>query len=168
MLTRVAGVITPDSLITWRVSVAVNGTPPRHGDVWVMRLQQPLQQGDVFSFTTNARYVDQAVAKSDFVTPYVVPNPYIEAAPFEPERFNVSGRGERRVEFRALPTGCTIRIYTVRGVLVQTLRHDGSDGGFVTWNLRTKDNLDVAPGLYVYHVDAPGIGTTVGKLGIVK
>ena len=26
--------------------------------------------------------------------------------------------------------------------------------GFVPWNLRTKDNLDVAPGLYIFHVDA--------------
>jgi hypothetical protein len=49
-----------------------------------------------------------------------------------------------------------------------TLRHDGSDGGFVAWNLRTKDNLDVAPGLYVFHVEAPGIGTSVGKFAIIK
>ncbi len=49
--------------------------------------------------------------------------------------------------------GATIRIYTVRGELVQTLRHDGSNDGFVAWDLRTKDNLDVAPGLYIFHVD---------------
>jgi hypothetical protein len=133
-----------------------------------VRLQKPLQDGDAYSFTTRARRVDAAAAQAGFGSPYVVPNPYIEAASFEPQRFNVSGRGERRIEFRALPAGCTIRIYTVRGDLVQTLHHDGSDGGFVPWNLRTKDNLDVAPGLYVFHVDAPGIGTTTGKFGIVK
>ena len=99
---------------------------------------------------------------------HVVPNPYVEAASFEPERFNVSGRGERRIEFRALPAGSTIRIYNVRGQLVQTLHHDGSDGGFVAWNLRTKDNLDVAPGLYVFQVDAPGVGTSIGKFGVIK
>jgi len=168
VLVPVPGVTTPDSLICWTLTAVRAGTSPRPGDVWNVLLQKPLQQGDAYSFTTQARRVDPAAAKAGFGSPYVVPNPYIEAASFEPERFNVSGRGERRIEFRALPAGCTIRIYTVRGDLVQTLHHDGSDGGFVAWNLRTKDNLDVAPGLYVFHVDAPGIGTSVGKFGIVK
>ena len=49
-----------------------------------------------------------------------------------------------------------------------TLKQDGSTNGYVAWNLRTKDNLDVAPGLYLYHVDAPGVGTTKGKFAILK
>lgn len=36
------------------------------------------------------------------------------------------------------------------------------------WNLRTKDNLDVAPGLYVFHVDAGGLGSSIGKFAIIK
>ena len=92
----------------------------------------------------------------------------LEAASFEPARFAISGRGERRMEFRGLPRNATIRIFTVRGTLVRTLRHDGSDAGYVAWDLRTKDNLDVAPGLYVYHVEAPGMGTHVGKFGVIK
>jgi hypothetical protein len=113
--------------------------------------------------------VDQGAARAAFETvPYVVPNPYVEAASFEPAPFNVTGRGERRMEFRGLPSSCTVRIYTVRGDLVQTLRHQGSFEGFVAWNLRTKDNLEVAPGLYVFHVEAPGMGTHMGKFAIVK
>jgi hypothetical protein len=112
--------------------------------------------------------IDAAAAKAQFGTPYVVPNPYVEAASFEPARFNVSGRGDRRMEFRGLPAGATVRIYSLRGELVQTLHHDGSQGGFVAWNLRTKDNLDVAPGLFVFQVDAPGVGTSLGKFAIVK
>jgi hypothetical protein len=61
-----------------------------------------------------------------------------------------------------------VRIYTVRGELVQTLVHDGSNAGIVAWNLRTKDNLDVAPGLYIYHVDAAEAGTAKGKFAIIK
>jgi hypothetical protein len=98
----------------------------------------------------------------------VVPNPYVGSASFEPERFAVSGRGERRMEFRNLPPGAVIRIYTVRGSLVQTLRHDGSTAGFVAWNLRTRDNLDVAPGLYVYEVEAPSTSDFVGKFAVIK
>jgi len=40
--------------------------------------------------------------------------------------------------------------------------------GFVAWNLRTKDNLEVAPGLFIYQVEAPGIGTSIGKFAIIK
>ena len=80
----------------------------------------------------------------------------------------VSGRGDRRMEFRSIPLNASIRIYTVRGQLVQTLRQDGSNNGFVAWDLRTKDNLDVAPGLYVYRVDAAGLGDYIGKFAIIK
>jgi hypothetical protein len=72
------------------------------------------------------------------------------------------------MEFRALPAGAVIRIYTVAGHLVQTLRHDGSTDGFVPWDLRTKDNLDVAPGLFVYHVEAEGVDPFIGKFAIIK
>ncbi len=97
-----------------------------------------------------------------------MPNPYVASASFEPERFAVSGRGERRMEFRSLPRNCTIRIYTVRGELVKTLYQDGSMDGYVAWDLRTKDNLDVAPGLYIYHVESNGAEPFVGKFAIIK
>ena len=98
----------------------------------------------------------------------MVPNPYVGAASFEPAPYGVQGRGDRRIEFRNLPQSCTIRIFTVRGDLVQTIRQDGSTGGFAAWDLRTKDNLDVAPGLYIYHVDAGTVGTFLGKFAIIK
>ena len=80
----------------------------------------------------------------------------------------MSGRGERRLEFRAIPAGAVVRIYTLGGDLVQTLRHDESVVGMVPWDLRSKDNLEVAPGLYFYHVDAGPAGTFVGKFAIIK
>jgi hypothetical protein len=166
--------VRQDSLVTWIVEYDALGSgvpvvPPRRGDVYRLRLERPLGQGDMFTFTTRGAGIDPAAAREGFkAVPYVVPNPYVEAASFEPARFNVTGRGERRMEFRGLPGSCTIRIYTVRGDLVQTLRHDGSLEGFTAWNLRSKDNLEVAPGLYIFHVDAPGLGTHVGKFAIVK
>ena len=72
------------------------------------------------------------------------------------------------MEFRDLPQNCTIRIYTVRGDLVRTLRQDGSLQGYVAWDLRTKDNLDVAPGLYIFHVEAPGWNEFTGKFAVIK
>ena len=38
----------------------------------------------------------------------------------------------------------------------------------MAWDLRTKDNLDVAPGLYIYHVDGGDVGTFTGKFALIK
>jgi hypothetical protein len=155
--------------VTWHVQLDTLGQALSLGDTYELRLIRPFSSDDVFVFSTSGSRVDPARAQAEFSQkPYVVPNPYLGAAGFEPERFAVLGRGERRIEFRALPRSSTVRIYTVRGDLVQTLRHDGSDNGYVAWNLRTKDNLDVAPGLYIFHVDAPGVGTHTGKFAVVK
>ena len=155
---------------TWRLEVPAGGggTPPGRGDAYVLRLDVPFSRDDVFEFTTAGARVDAGGGDLlETAEPYVVPNPYLGAASFEPERFAVSGRGERRVEFRNVPQNATVRIYTVRGALVQTLTQDGSTAGAVPWDLRTRDNLEVAPGLYLYHVEA-GAETFVGRLAIVK
>lgn len=159
--------------VTWRLQV--DGTtdggvlqPPRQGDAYLLRLARPFGRDDLFLFEARGEFVDRQQARAEPLQPYVVPNPYVASASFEPERFAVSGRGERRMEFRNLPQRCTIRIFNVRGELVQRLQHDGTTAGAVAWNLRTKDNLDVAPGLYVFHVDGGDLGTHVGKFAIIK
>jgi len=159
--------------VTWRIQVDTTGThgvivPPRRGDVLQVHMKKPFTVEDVFLFRSRGQYVGDAAAGAKQLKPYVVPNPYVGSASFEPQRFAVSGRGERRIEFRGLPKSCTIRIYTVHGDLVQTLRHDGSNDGMVPWNLRTKDNLDVAPGLYVFQVDGGKYGASIGKFAIIK
>jgi hypothetical protein len=161
---------------TWRVQLDTTGqaqrgpiVPPKAGDVYNLALNIPFGSSDIFSFKTTAQFINKEKARAEFKQePYVVPNPYVGSASFEAERFAVSGRGERRMEFRGLPANCTIRIYTVRGELVRTLGHDGSNDGFVAWDLRTKDNLDVAPGLYIFHVDGGETGEHIGKFAIIK
>jgi len=162
--------------VTWRITVdpenpvqGDNVIPPGEGDVYKVYLNKPFGAGDVFEFRTFGERIEE-LAKDSMKNdpPYVVPNPYVGFASFEPERFAVSGRGERRIEFRNLPALCTIRIYTVSGQLVQTLYHDGSNDGYVAWNLRTKDNLDVAPGLYIFHVEADTLDSYTGKFAIIK
>jgi hypothetical protein len=160
-----------DSAATWRFQLDTTAglpvRPPAAGDVFELRPTRPLGEADAFVFEAIGDAIDPSLARAEFA-PYVVPNPYVGSASFEPERFADSGRGERRIEFRGLPSKCTIRIYTVRGDLVQTLQHDGSIEGFLAWNLRTKDNLDVAPGLYIFHVEGPDVGEKVGKFAVIK
>jgi hypothetical protein len=160
---------------TWRIEYDPEGEvpdliPPGEGDVYRISLLMPFASDDVFVFTTVGERLDSEQAKNEFDgKPYVVPNPYVGAASFEPQRFAVSGRGERRIEFRGLPANCTIRIFTVAGDLVQTLVHDGPiTEGFIAWDLRSKDNLEVAPGLYIFHVDGQDVGTHIGKFAIIK
>jgi hypothetical protein len=162
--------------ITWRARLDTLGQaargpiePPNAGDVFEIGVTLPYGAEDAFLFRADGAFVDAVAARQQFESePYVVPNPYVGSASFEPERFAISGRGERRIEFRGLPSRCTIRIYTVRGELVQTLHHDGSSQGIVPWNLRTKDNLDLAPGLYVFHVDGGELGSHIGKFAVIK
>ncbi len=161
---------------TWRLEVDTTGlngqsiTPPTASDVFHLKLIYPLTKGDKYTFITKGQYINNDLAKQQFSEePYVVPNPYVAAASFEPQRFAVMGRGERKIEFRNLPANCTIRIYTLNGELVQTLRHDGNiNNGVVEWNLRNSDQLEVAPGLYIYHVDGGETGTYIGKFAIIK
>ena len=161
---------------TWKIEydtvsmAGVTVVPPAAGDIYTLKVRDPLSSIDKFSFTTKAQYVDESLAAEQFKQgPYVVPNPYVGAASFEPQRFAVSGRGERKIEFRNIPSGATIRIFTLSGELVETLRHDGTaTSSAVSWNLRNSDNLEVAPGLYIYHVDASKTGEFIGKFAIIK
>jgi hypothetical protein len=172
VLTRPAGAPVTTGDFTWRIQLDPSGpipptSPPGAGDVWRLRLRIPFEGGDRFEFTTRGESGGGPVAAAA-AEPYAVPNPYVGAASFEPALFNIKGRGERRIEFRNIPQGASLRIYNVHGDLVRTLRHDGSLDGYVAWDLRTKDNLDVAPGLYVFHVEAAGRPAFTGKLAVVK
>jgi hypothetical protein len=161
---------------TWRLQLDTTGQnlggniiSPADGDVYLLDINKPFSSEDVFAFTSHASKFDAALAKQENQKPYVVPNPYVGSASFEPQRYAVSGRGERRIEFRGLPPECTIRIFTINGELVQTLRHEGAiNEGYVAWDLRTKDQLEVAPGLYIFHVESNYIDEFVGKFAIIK
>jgi hypothetical protein len=157
---------------TWTITLK-NASPttvtPTKGDVFEFKLLLPFSSNDVFVFKASGASVAPQAAKDQFKNgPYVVPNPYVGAASFEPAPFGVQGRGDRRMEFRNIPQNSTVRIYTVHGELVRTLIQDGSTNGYIAWDLRTKDNLDVAPGLYIYHVDAGSAGTSIGKFAVIK
>ena len=97
---------------TFQFFVGPEGTrKPGAGDTLDIRLLVPFGPSDAFVFQTTGSRVDAAVAKASPPQPYVVPNPYVGSASFEPKRFAVSGRGDRRMEFRNIPLGGSVRIY---------------------------------------------------------
>jgi hypothetical protein len=142
--------------------------PPQPGDVFHIATRKPFRTGEYIEFTATAQGYSQAKAQQDISKVAVVPNPYVGAASWEPATTSV-GRGERRVYFIHLPRKCTIRIYTLSGHLVQTLEHDSSiDDGQESWNLVSRDGMDIAYGVYAFHIESPDAGQMVGKLAIVK
>jgi hypothetical protein len=48
--------------------------------------------------------------------------------------------------------------------MVRTLRKTDATNSVYTWDVETENGLPVASGVYVYHIDAPGVGTTYGRL----
>lgn len=141
---------------------------PENGDVFRIVTRKPFRNDEFFEFSTKAQKIDKTNAKSELNEIAVVPNPYVGAASWEAASINV-GRGERKLYFTNLPNECTIKIYTLSGKLVDTIHHSSviADGQ-VSWDLISKDGMDIAYGIYVYHVDAPTIGEKIGRFAIIK
>lgn len=98
----------------------------------------------------------------------VVPNPYVISASWERERLGNIADGEpiRELSFINLPANCTIRVFTVDGDLVKTIRHTNGTGTEY-WDIRSDFNQMIATGVYFFHVDAPQ-GEVVGKFAIIR
>ena len=72
------------------------------------------------------------------------------------------------MRFTRLPSQCTIKIFTITGEEVQSLTHDSELDGNEWWNLRSYNNQEVAPGLYIYVVETPGGDKIVDKFAVVR
>ena len=141
---------------------------PQEGDIYKIVIKKPFRTGEYFEFISTGQGFDLSKAQSELDKIAVVPNPYTSAASWEPLSNSV-GRGERRIYFIHLPNECTIRIYSMAGKLVQTVVHNSTiSDGQEAWNLVSKDGMDIAYGIYIYHVDAPGIGEKIGRFAIIK
>ena len=161
--------------VGWSVTLEIDTTipadaqiAPKPGDVFKFATTKPFRTGEYYQFTTNSAYFDKSKFQQDINDVAVVPNPYAGAASWEPLTSDV-GRGERRIYFIHLPAKCTIRIYTISGNLVQTLEHNSSlSDGQEPWNLVSKDGMAISFGVYVFQVDAPGLGTKIGRFAVIK
>ncbi len=162
---------------SWRIhyqppfNPSISPIMPQAGDIFRFYTKKPFYNGDYFSFTTKSSSVDNTLANKSLSNISVVPNPYIATASWEPRSLYPTGRGDRKIDFINLPAKCTIKIYTIAGALVKTLYKDNSNlnnGGSISWDLISDDGMDMAYGIYIYHVDAPGIGEHIGKFAVIK
>lgn len=86
----------------------------------------------------------------------VVPNPYYAYSEYERNRLDT------RVKITNLPERCTVRIYSTNGKLIRTFKKD-SPITSLDWDLNNHKGIPVASGVYLIHVDVPGIGERILK-----
>jgi len=158
---------------SWRITIAGDSSSniPVLGDTLFLRFDKPLSSSDNFTFNAVKPSFDAMTAAEQLSKIKVVPNPYIVANIYEePLPTTVRGRGERVIYFTNLPPKSRIHIYSSSGNLIRSLEHDGNlNDGSVEWDVRTKEGLDVAFGVYFYIVEVDGISDKkTGKLAIIK
>lgn len=130
-------------------------------DSLIMVTRKPFFDGDYWEFSTEDLVKQQKVTKSMLDQIKVVPNPYVVSAYWEQVQY------EKKILFTHLPAKCTINIFTMVGDRVATLEHDDPFDGSEAWNLQTYNRQEVAPGLYVYTVEASG-KKQIGKFAIIR
>ncbi len=159
---------------TWRLEFSITTglelILPEGGDILLVTTYKPFSSEDVYEFSTVGWIAAKEQNESLLDNVFVVPDPYVGVNSLERKQSSaLSGRGERRVDFVNLPMQCTIRIYTVSGKFVEVIDHNASqDNGREPWDLTSTDGLEVAYGVYFFHIDAPGIGQKVGRFAIIK
>ena len=145
-------------------------TMPDSGDVYSITTYKPFDRYDAFEISVTGNYISQDLAKSEMDNIYVVPDPYISVNPLERKVINQEeGRGDRRIDFVNLPQECDIFIFTSSGKLVRTLQHSTSENNSrKSWDLRTKDGLEISHGIYFYIVESSKFGSKKGRFAVIK
>ena len=100
----------------------------------------------------------------------VVPNPYVATNMMETALSNSNLNQRRRILFTHIPATCTIKIYTSSGVFVDQVDVDNpSSMGITHWDMLTHENLEIAAGIYIYHVKSEVTGKEkIGKFAVIK
>jgi len=137
------------------------GTYPyafRNADYPTPGTQQMKNIGAPFTVTPPVAPVDQV---ADLVT--VTPNPY-KITGLNDIRNDASSHN---IDFLNLPADYTLTILDVSGQIIFQTNVQGAVDGKYTWDLFSKDGVEVASGLYIYHVEFAG-GTAEGHFAILR
>lgn len=93
---------------------------------------------------------------------FVYPNPYYP------------NKGTGKINFVNVVTNAVLKVYTVSGELVVTLKDDGTQGdliendGMISWNGKNRDGNVVASGIYLYMVTKEKSRVCSGKFVVIK
>ena len=144
---------------------------PKAGDVYQIGFNRPWFRTDTVTFSVNYQEgLDKTALDDDLEKIKVVPNPYVATSLMEPAVAKQGLNQRRRIMFTHVPANCTIKIFTVSGVLVDEIEVDNTkDNGVIHWDMKSSEGLDIAAGMYLFHVKAEETGKEkIGKFAIIK
>ena len=167
-----------DDEMKWQITIATfnfrdagsEGDLPEPGDVYRLDSQRPFTGSDEFVIRVIEPSEEMTQNVEDLDKIKVVPNPYIVTNMMEPAVRNIYLNQRRRIMFTHIPAQCNIKIFTISGYLVDEIDvtnepHDG----IVHWDLLTKEDLEIAPGVYVYYLKSKNTGKEkMGKFAVIK
>jgi hypothetical protein len=148
--------------VLWAMATSATAAPT-DGDKITITPNYRLNGGRQYGYIAPApRVGDAALGATQLEDLNVFPNPYFGHNTAE------SGSSYNRfVTFSHLPNVARIRIYTITGDLVRDIAH-ADQTTFERWDLRNKNNLPVASGVYFAHIEIPGMGSRILKIAIVQ
>ncbi|MEL1226074.1 MAG: hypothetical protein VW963_04960 [Candidatus Neomarinimicrobiota bacterium] len=144
---------------------------PSSGSSYQVDYNRPYFSTDTIRFTVEQENaLDPSIVQSDLDSIRVVPNPYVMTNMMESAVSNPFLNQRRKIMFTHIPANCVIKIFTVSGVLVdEIVVNNEPNNGIIHWDMLTRENLEVAAGMYFYHIDALDIGEEkLGKFAIIK
>nr|MBC8174950.1 hypothetical protein [Candidatus Neomarinimicrobiota bacterium] len=136
--------------------------PWKDGDFVIIKTKKFFVDGDSWIADLSLLGKPHDVTQEELEEIKVVPNPY-----FVHSRFETPQSLSHRLRFTHLPQQCRITIYTISGERVVTLDHDDEYDSNEWWDLRTGHGKVVAPGLYIYTVEAEDL-KHIGKFAVVR
>jgi hypothetical protein len=149
-------------IVHLRVDTTAATTNWQDGDVITITPNYALAAGRSFTLQTtapiegNVELASQQIAKIN-----IVPNPYFGRNRAEVNQFN------RFVTITHLPQVATIRVITITGELVRTMEKDDASS-FYRWDLRNRNGLPVASGVYIIHIEIPDAGSRILKFAVIQ
>ena len=152
-------------------NLASIATYPKSDDIFRVKFSRPFWKDDYLTFTINS-YDDidaDSLAKTmDNIR--VVPNPYVATNVMETAVSNQFLNQRRSLMFTNVPAQALIKIFTISGVLVGEISINNSpEKGIVHWDMLTREGLEIAAGMYLFHIEALATGDQkIGKFAVIK
>lgn len=109
-----------------------------------------------FTFSTKgfAPTISKEIGKKALDKVNIVPNPYYAYSSYE----DPGNQLDNRVRLVNLPGRCDIRIYTMDGVLVRTIKKDDANAPYTEWDLKNDAKVPISSGVYLIHIKALDFG----------
>ena len=156
---------------------------PKPGDSYHVTFERGFHDTDEITFKVAVPdSVDDNLLKDEMEDIRVVPNPYVVSNTMEKAVGNWEKNQGRLLMFTNIPAQCTIKIFTITGILIDVIEVNNSAAnrendwdtnsqakGTAHWDMLTKEGLEIAAGYYIYHVESELSGNTkMGKFAVIK